>query len=86
MSASTSHLGSNGLGGSKSATSSMSALSAAVATRSMSATAGGKSSSGVGAQTQLTAKVMFGTVGAIKELREKEKSRHAAARASERRN
>ncbi|XP_037949078.1 uncharacterized protein LOC119685452 [Teleopsis dalmanni] len=39
-----------------------------------------------GGQTQLTAKVMFGTVGAIKELREKEKSRHAATRAGERRN
>ncbi|XP_060646706.1 uncharacterized protein LOC132784846 [Drosophila nasuta] len=38
--------------------------------------------------TQLTAKVMFGTVGAIKELRDKEQqqSRHAATRASERRN
>ncbi|XP_034487018.1 uncharacterized protein LOC117791392 [Drosophila innubila] len=38
--------------------------------------------------TQLTAKVMFGTVGAIKELRDKEQqqSRHAATRAGERRN
>ncbi|XP_064550034.1 uncharacterized protein LOC135436353 [Drosophila montana] len=37
--------------------------------------------------TQLTAKVMFGTVGAIKELRDKEQqqSRHAAARAGDRR-
>ncbi|EDW13993.1 hypothetical protein AWZ03_011164 [Drosophila navojoa] len=38
--------------------------------------------------TQLTAKVMFGTVGAIKELRDKEQqqqSRHAATRAGDRR-
>ncbi|XP_011177715.1 uncharacterized protein LOC105209160 [Zeugodacus cucurbitae] len=39
-----------------------------------------------GKTTQLTAKVMFGTVGAIKDLREKEKSRHATTRASDRRN
>ncbi|KAH8294306.1 hypothetical protein KR054_010747 [Drosophila jambulina] len=40
-------------------------------------------------RAQLTAKVMFGTVGAIKELRDKEQQqqRHAAvARAGERRN
>lgn len=40
--------------------------------------------------TQLTAKVMFGTVGAIKELRDKDQqqqqSRHAVQRAGERRN
>ncbi|EDW84247.1 uncharacterized protein Dwil_GK14036 [Drosophila willistoni] len=44
---------------------------------------------GNGKPTQLTAKVMFGTVGAIKELRDKEQqqSRHAATtRAGERRN
>ncbi|XP_068152805.1 uncharacterized protein [Drosophila tropicalis] len=44
---------------------------------------------GSGKSTQLTAKVMFGTVGAIKELRDKEQqqSRHAATtRAGERRN
>ncbi|XP_055848585.1 uncharacterized protein LOC129913766 [Episyrphus balteatus] len=44
------------------------------------------SSTSVVTQTQLTAKVMFGTVGAIKELREKEKSRQTTARASDRRN
>ncbi|XP_030376579.1 uncharacterized protein LOC115625597 [Scaptodrosophila lebanonensis] len=43
-------------------------------------------SSGKSSTTQLTAKVMFGTVGAIKELREKEQTRHAATRAGERRN
>ncbi|XP_005182126.1 uncharacterized protein LOC131806544 [Musca domestica] len=43
-----------------------------------------KSSSG--AQTQFTAKLLVGTVGAIKELREKEKSRHSMARAADRRN
>ncbi|KAH8307683.1 hypothetical protein KR044_008970 [Drosophila immigrans] len=37
--------------------------------------------------TQLTAKVMFGTVGGIKELRDKEQqTRHLATRAGERRN
>ncbi|KAI8045286.1 uncharacterized protein LOC128252821 [Drosophila gunungcola] len=40
-------------------------------------------------RAQLTAKVMFGTVGAIKELRDKEQQQQrqaAAARAGERRN
>ncbi|XP_067617822.1 uncharacterized protein [Eurosta solidaginis] len=49
------------------------------ANSSLSAGGGGKS-------TQLTAKVMFGTVGAIKDLREQEKSRKIAARAGDRRN
>ncbi|XP_017463063.1 PREDICTED: uncharacterized protein LOC108356464 [Rhagoletis zephyria] len=47
---------------------------------------GGSKSAMSGKTTQLTAKVMFGTVGAIKDLREKEKSRHAITRASDRRN
>ncbi|XP_049303117.1 uncharacterized protein LOC105223649 [Bactrocera dorsalis] len=47
---------------------------------------GGSKSAMSGKTTQLTAKVMFGTVGAIKDLREKEKSRHATTRASDRRN
>ncbi|KAH8271325.1 hypothetical protein KR018_006729 [Drosophila ironensis] len=54
------------------------------------ATTSGSKSSGP-PRAQLTAKVMFGTVGAIKELRDKEQQqqqqRHAAvARAGERRN
>ncbi|KAH8382430.1 hypothetical protein KR009_003507 [Drosophila setifemur] len=50
---------------------------------------GSKSGQGGPPRAQLTAKVMFGTVGAIKELRDKEQQqqRHAAAaRAGERRN
>ncbi|XP_004531007.1 uncharacterized protein LOC101454933 [Ceratitis capitata] len=46
----------------------------------------GKSAMSGKTTTQLTAKVMFGTVGAIKDLREKEKSRHVTTRASDRRN
>lgn len=51
----------------------------------------GKQSSVAAHHTQLTAKVMFGTVGAIKELRDKQdqqqqQSRHATTRAGERRN
>ncbi|XP_075150502.1 uncharacterized protein LOC142224605 [Haematobia irritans] len=42
--------------------------------------------SSAGSQTQFTAKLIVGTVGAIKELREKEKSRQAMTRASDRRN
>lgn len=52
------------------------------------ASSSGSKSSGP-PRTQLTAQVMFGTVGAIKELRDKEQQqqRHAAvARAGERRN
>ncbi|BFF91915.1 uncharacterized protein DMAD_10080 [Drosophila madeirensis] len=55
--------------------------------RETAANGGGKSSASH--HTQLTAKVMFGTVGAIKELRDKEQqqTRHAATtRAGERRN
>ena len=37
-------------------------------------------------QTQFTAKLIVGTVGAIKELREKEKSRQTMTRAGDRRN
>lgn len=39
-----------------------------------------------GSQTQFTAKLIVGTVGAIKELREKEKSRQTMTRAGDRRN
>lgn len=46
----------------------------------------GSKSAMSGKTTQLTAKVMFGTVGAIKDLRDKEKSRHVTTRASDRRN
>lgn len=43
------------------------------------------STASAGSTTQLTAKVMFGTVGAIKELREKEQAeKNNAARASRR--
>lgn len=44
------------------------------------------SKSSAGSQTQFTAKLIVGTVGAIKELREKEKSRQSMTRASDRRN
>ncbi|KAH8417136.1 hypothetical protein KR222_004375 [Zaprionus bogoriensis] len=57
--------------------------------REANASASSKGGGGGSHHTQLTAKVMFGTVGAIKELRDKDQqqSRHAAAtRASERRN
>lgn len=39
-----------------------------------------------GSQTQFTAKLIVDTVGAIKELREKEKSRQTMTRAGDRRN
>ncbi|EDV93116.1 uncharacterized protein LOC6564455 [Drosophila grimshawi] len=56
--------------------------------RDANANASSKSSSGSLPHAQLTAKVMFGTVGAIKELRDKEQqqSRHATTRAGDRRN
>ncbi|KAM7361103.1 uncharacterized protein ACRADG_009872 [Cochliomyia hominivorax] len=44
------------------------------------------SKSSAGSQTQFTAKLIVGTVGAIKELREKEKSRQSMTRAGDRRN
>lgn len=47
---------------------------------------GSATKSSSGSQTQFTAKLIVGTVGAIKELREKEKSRQTMTRAGERRN
>ncbi|XP_013102745.1 uncharacterized protein LOC106083955 [Stomoxys calcitrans] len=42
--------------------------------------------SSAGSQTQFTAQLIVGTVGSIKELREKENSRQSMTRASDRRN
>lgn len=47
---------------------------------------GSSSKSPTGSQAQFTAKLIVGTVGAIKELREKEKSRQTMTRAGDRRN
>ncbi|XP_065366720.1 uncharacterized protein LOC135959647 [Calliphora vicina] len=54
--------------------------------RESNATLSGSTKSSPGSQTQFTAKLIVGTVGAIKELREKEKSRQTMTRAGDRRN